>query len=523
MKPIRFAPIIRVSTEGQKKKGESLLTQKAQIIKYVSNIPGVIPNNCWKYVGQEHATPDHERALLDQLLKDSEKGLFDAVIVCDVSRWSRDNLKSKIGLKTLRDNGIRFFASTMEYDLYNPEHEFILGMSVETNQFLARQQAKKSMENRLHRAKRGIPATGELPFGRIFNKKTETWSLDKTKARQIRDVAKRYLQGESLLKLSRELGMTHQNLANIFRDRCGDKWTVRFKGGKEPVTFNIPRLLPDDTIQQLRDRLSFKRNWSRHEVKQQYLLSGFIRCESCGSTLTGQTQYFKGGQASYYQHLSSTTSYCKAFSSIRCEGIEHAVFSTIFENIVDIPSFEKAIAESLPDEKMIADLKRRIEANEKRLSSVQHGLDRLVQAVISGTLTKDTISKKEKELIEAKTELEITLQLDRTQLSTLPDIEAVKSEAKKIRRQLLEYYSGAERIQEMTFEEKRTLIHWLFDGRDKKGTPYGIYITKHGKRKQTKLDYFLYGRIVGLRTLKGENIDYLEDEDNYKSQKVVNY
>ena len=118
-----------------------------------------------------------------------------------------------------------------------------------------------------------------------------------------------------------------------------------------------------------------------------------------------QTQYFNGGQARYYQHLSSTTSDCRAFSSIRCEGIECAVFSTIFENVVDVPSFKKAIAESLPDEKMISDLKRKIEVTEKRLKSVQHDLDKLVQVVISGTLTKETISKREKELIEAKTEL----------------------------------------------------------------------------------------------------------------------
>jgi chromosome segregation ATPase len=172
---------------------------------------------------------------------------------------------------------------------------------------------------------------------------------------------------------------------------------------------------------------------------------------------------------------------------------------------------------------MIADLKKKIEATDKRLKSVQHALDKLVQAVISGTLTKETISKKEKELIEAKTELEITLQSGRTQLSTLPDIDAVKKEAEQIRRQLLEYYSGGERLQEMTFEEKRKLLHWLFDGQDKKGTPYSIYITKHGKRKDTKLDYFLYGRIMGLRTLKGEDIDFQEDDPDYKSKKVINY
>ena len=67
-KILRFAPIIRVSTETQAKKGESLRTQKKHIIRFVDQLGGVIPEHCWKYRGQEHATPDQERKKLDQLL-----------------------------------------------------------------------------------------------------------------------------------------------------------------------------------------------------------------------------------------------------------------------------------------------------------------------------------------------------------------------------------------------------------------------------------------------------------------------
>ncbi len=109
MKKLRFAPIIRVSTEKQKDKGESLNVQTKQIKQYVKSLNGVVPEHCWQYSGQEHATPDQERYKLDKLLEDSAKGLFDAVIVVDASRWSRDNLKSKAGLETLRTHDIKFF------------------------------------------------------------------------------------------------------------------------------------------------------------------------------------------------------------------------------------------------------------------------------------------------------------------------------------------------------------------------------------------------------------------------------
>ena len=126
-KQLRFAPLIRVSTEKQEQQGESLNSQKKQILQAVDYLNGTIPKRCWKYSGQEHATPDQERQKLTQLLEDSGNGIFDAVIVCDASRRSRDNKKSKDGLQILRSNGIRFFIGNTEYDLYNPEQTFFLG------------------------------------------------------------------------------------------------------------------------------------------------------------------------------------------------------------------------------------------------------------------------------------------------------------------------------------------------------------------------------------------------------------
>ena len=64
---LRCEPLMRVSTEKQKAKGKSLKTQKEQIIQYIHSMDGTIPDHCWRYMGQEHATPNQERALLDRM------------------------------------------------------------------------------------------------------------------------------------------------------------------------------------------------------------------------------------------------------------------------------------------------------------------------------------------------------------------------------------------------------------------------------------------------------------------------
>ena len=51
----------------------------------------------------------------------------------------------------------------------------------------------------------------------------------------------------------------------------------------------------------------------------------------------------------------------------------------------------------------------------------------------------------------------------------------------------------------------------------------GFYgqMDKKVEGKDTQIDYFMYGRITGLRTLKGDDIDYFEEEDSYKTINVT--
>jgi hypothetical protein len=54
--------------------------------------------------------------------------------------------------------------------------------------------------------------------------------------------------------------------------------------------------------------------------------------------------------------------------------IEHAVFSTIFENVSDEPGFERAIKESLPDEKHFNELQDKIKRKDQKLLKLQMNL-----------------------------------------------------------------------------------------------------------------------------------------------------
>jgi DNA invertase Pin-like site-specific DNA recombinase len=288
-KPLRFAALIRVSTEAQERKGESLRTQTKQIEESVRSLGGTL---AVRYAGQEHATEGYERQMLDQLLAEAAKAgrTFDAVMVADPSRWSRDNVKSETGLDALRDAGVKFYVLTTEYSLYDPQARLILATFTVFNQFGARIQRQKSTLNRINRLRRNIPSAGQIPFGRTFDWKTEEWGIKPDEKALIEDVAARYLAGESLPDLAKEYFMNHSQLCLTLRERCGDQWRVKFDDDAlnihEEVTLTVPRLLDEPTIKRVRQKLEANRTYIRHGgrptrkdgTKTDYLVSGYIFC-----------------------------------------------------------------------------------------------------------------------------------------------------------------------------------------------------------------------------------------------------
>lgn len=158
---LKFAALIRVSTEKQAERGESLRIQKEQIETAVQQLGGVITRS---YDGQEHATPGYEREMFNRLLADVAKPTkpFDAVMVINPSRWSRDQVESERGLRHLYANDIRFFVLNHEFDLGNDQARLMLSLETVLNSHTAQVGVTNSLLARIVRAKRGRPTSSPL-------------------------------------------------------------------------------------------------------------------------------------------------------------------------------------------------------------------------------------------------------------------------------------------------------------------------------------------------------------------------
>lgn len=503
----KAAGYVRVSSREQVD-NESLSTQR-QSIKNFAKAQG------WKLVdiyADEGISGGSvkDRHALQQCLHDGQSDKFDVLVIHRLSRFGRNARELLNNHEELQKVGIQLHSISEGIDFSNRYGKAMLGLLSVIGELELDIIRETMLENRIARGKKGIPTAGNLPFARTFNKETRQWGLDEKVAGLMRWAAAEYLKDGSLrtiaetLRTRHGLRMAYDTLLRALSQRCGDTWTVNFKD-EEPITYKVPRILDEETIRRVRERIEHNRVQSRQDVRK-YVLTGFIRCESCGHTLSGQTQTSsRGGVYAYYKHPGGKHRECKVRFSVKVALMENAVFRTIFENTVDAPAFERAIAESLPDEEMVKSLEAEVKAKEKELKRIGKELDTLVDLALSGTLSKETIKSKEQTLLKAKEEVVEELEDTRAKLRAMPDLEQVKREAEAIRRQLLEQFSGGDRLSEMSFDEKKQLLHWLFDGKDQHGTPYGIYVSKQGK---DEFDYLLFGRLTGLRTMKGDDIDH---------------
>jgi len=208
------------------------------------------------------------------------------------------------------------------------------------------------------------------------SEKNKKWGLDDEKVKAIQWVYEEYVKKDrSLQQIAIDIGnrfdfsITYSYLITVLKERCGTHWEVNFKAEDKPFPFKVPRILSDHKIQAIKDRLAHNNTSNRSDVKGKYLLAGFIRCMHCGKSLHGQAPH--GGKYKYYRHPCKLADTCDAFGSVPLDKIEHAVFQTIFENIYDAPTFEKAIKNSLPDEDLIEELENKIETKKERKKKVK--------------------------------------------------------------------------------------------------------------------------------------------------------
>ncbi|NNJ26144.1 hypothetical protein LzC2_22240 [Planctomycetes bacterium LzC2] len=502
-KPLRIGALIRVSTDRQERKGESLTLQKSDIERNAPAIGGEVAE--W-YGGSEHATPGWEKAEVDRMLQDAAAGKIDAVMVAYADRWSRDNGAGERGIRTFQKYGVRFFVGTREHDLSEPADVFQLQMSTVMGQLQAATTRKKSIEARIHRARRGLPTCGKLPFGRTFDRSAggpEGWAVDPDAKAMMEDVARRYLAGESLRDLATEYGFSRPILHKNLMHRSGGVWEQTFADRDAGTTLTVPTpvppLLDDATIEAVTRRCAANRTTSVARRPDRYLLTGMVFCGKCGYALSGQ---LSGGNARHHYYRHGTRRGAKECDVrprpfVRCDDLEDAVMRTLFDLFGNPARVVRAIEEARPDPAGAERLHAQAERLRGRLNEAKAGRGQLLRMIGKGKLTDEQAGDQLDEIAATELRIQSKLAALERQLRDIPapgDIlatataacGAVNAHIAASKQRRAERIERAKRRMEdqcadtdfaaLTHADRRTLAEMVFVGTTPDGKPAGVYV-----------------------------------------------
>ena len=496
---------IRVSSDSQAGEDKTSLQDQEQSIKTYIESQNWTLTEVYRDEGISGA--EEYREDLQRLLSDADKGKFDIVVVDKTDRLARDlYLQLYITDKRLKPAGVDLKSVKEGYDLNDYSGVMQSQLFGMVSEFERKRIRVRMVKGRISGAKKGFKSIGNVPYGRTYNKETKTFSLDPEKAEILNWAANEYISGRGLVSIAKEIeekhgriGLRYDNLLKVLSERCGDTWKINFMDEKESIFIPIPRILDDGIIQKIKDVKEHNKSFVNRTPLEDYPLAGYLRCASCGFALSGQLQHKK---YKYYRHPLQKDTNCKDFFSyITADFIEDKVFEWIFKHTDNKQAFEKAIKESLPDALYIKELKGKIAWNEKKLQKVKNDLNRLVQKVLDNKIRDESIKPIEDKIYEEKASIENRLETLKDELGTLPDIKEVKAKGELLRKYFLNKYSKGRslkrfRANKMSYEEKKSIINWLFSGKDDKGRPLGIYLKRVDKKKwivdiRAKFDYYM--------------------------------
>jgi len=254
----------------------------------------------------------------------ASRGEFDAVIIYDITRGSRDVGDWFTFRKTMLLLGVQVISTTQALGDMTSGNDFLvelLNVGLGHREVLETRQ--KSIAGVAVKAKQGKFLGGTPPLG--YDIVNGNYVVNPVEARTVHTIFEMYGAGRSyneilnsvagaVGKRGRPLGKNslHSILANeryigtytwnkrhvkMFRKWAGgtpNPDCVRLEGV-------IPAIISEDLWEKVQKRMNDNKRNARNKAKRTYLLSGLIECEECGATYVGHTSTnSKGYQTSYY-------------------------------------------------------------------------------------------------------------------------------------------------------------------------------------------------------------------------------
>lgn len=340
-----------------------------------------------------------KRPMFQKMIKDSEKGTFDVVIMYTLDRFARNRYDSAIYKAKLKKNGVKILYAKQPIS-DTPEgiilESVLEGYAEYYSENLSRNVKRGMTENALQ-----CKSTGGSHVLGYTTDENKNYKIDPVGAKTVQFIFEQYAKGYSASQvvdacnargyktaLGRDFGKS--SLATILRNK---KYIGIYQYADITVENGIPAIIDKALFQKVQDRLKTNTKYkAKAKAHNDYILTGKLFCGYCNKMMIGESGRGKKGKMYYYYKCSTQKKNSKACHkhTEKKDVIEKLIIEYTINHVLTDENIELISTRTLElIEKELKDTSV-ITALENELKDVESRLNNLINAIEQGIVTKTT-------------------------------------------------------------------------------------------------------------------------------------
>lgn len=476
-----------------------------------------------------------DRPQLDRMMKDIASKRLGAVWFRHQNRLERNSVTFHLFSALAKKMEIEVFFGDNKADLNDPTQFLQASIMTAINAYQIEMQTAQIRRTLLDNAKEGKATGGNhIPYG-YRTDDNKYLVIDEETSKIVELIFKRCIEGVGGGRIAKELnemGVPTKNGALVWKQptihsilknpaymgqkRFGDKH------------YPIPAILDQELWRKAQKQLKHNVTYKGKRVEHKYLLKHLVKCGRCGKTVH-ILNYDKNIR--YYRCSSVRNGDNCHNPYFRVDALENLVWGLFeFNNLYE--GVESHLTGERNDEKLL-ELDERKDILEKELSQLDGQLQRTIQLVIKEIVSEEEIVKTRKTVQSQKERIEKEIENIDDQIDTIKNLDILREEAKKdlsklkgtplekIMEMVLKTTDKAEKLESVSFNEKRELIKKYIQSIEIKGTDDMFLI--HIEYALPIPDSFLYVSknyevVVDANTDQYINFDLLGLNEEYQDR-----
>lgn len=281
-KLLRVAVYIRVSSDEQAERGDSIRDQKERGVKYIDDHKNMVLQDIYLDDGVSGQKLDRDD--FTRLISNVKEGLVDLVIFTKLDRWFR-SLRHYLNTQAILEkyNAAWTAIDQPYFDTSTPYGRAFVAQSMTWAELEAQNGGLRVSDVFRSKVAHGEVITGKVPRGYKIEDKRMVLSEE---APAIHDCIMHFLEHHSMNKtilyMKDKYGiiMTLQNFRQTLLKN--EKLIGRYRGNEN----YCPRLISDEDFKQIQRILKQNSN-IKSDQKYPYIFSGLLMCDECGYKMGG--------------------------------------------------------------------------------------------------------------------------------------------------------------------------------------------------------------------------------------------